>query len=148
LTKIVDAFTEAIGLKRYAIYVFDYGAPIGFRLALAHPERVTAIISQNGNAYEEGLSQRWNSIQKCWNEPTDANRAALRDRAVYRERNVGCPAILAHAFHLSQFSWKCVFASSNEAVRPSVRTPARASTKVLIDQLHLTFWRPPAGRSS
>src|SRR5262245_64423689 len=60
LTKIVDAFTEAIGLKRYAIYVFDYGAPIGFRLALAHPERVIAIISQNGNAYEEGLSQGWN----------------------------------------------------------------------------------------
>ena len=79
LTKIVDAFTEAIGLKRYAIYVFDYGAPIGFRLALAHPERVTAIISQNGNAYEEGLSQGWNPIQKYWNEPTDANRAALRE---------------------------------------------------------------------
>ena len=79
LTKIVDAFTEAIGLKRYAIYVFDYGAPIGFRLALAHPERVIAIISQNGNAYEEGLSQGWNPIQKYWNEPTDANRAALRE---------------------------------------------------------------------
>jgi pimeloyl-ACP methyl ester carboxylesterase len=79
LTKIVDAFTEAIGLKRYAIYVFDYGAPIGFRLALAHPERVTAIISQNGNAYEEGLSQGWNPIQKYWNEPTDAKRAALRE---------------------------------------------------------------------
>jgi pimeloyl-ACP methyl ester carboxylesterase len=79
LTKIVDAFIEAIGLKRYAIYVFDYGAPIGFRLALAHPERVTAIISQNGNAYEEGLSQGWNPIQKYWNEPTDANRAALRE---------------------------------------------------------------------
>jgi pimeloyl-ACP methyl ester carboxylesterase len=79
LTKIVDAFTEAIGLKRYAIYVFDYGAPIGFRLALAHPERVTAIISQNGSAYEEGLSQGWNPIQKYWNEPTDANRAALRE---------------------------------------------------------------------
>ena len=79
LTKIVAAFTEAIGLKQYAIYVFDYGAPIGFRLALAHPERVTAIISQNGNAYEEGLSQGWNPIQKYWNEPTDANRAALRE---------------------------------------------------------------------
>ena len=79
LTKIVDAFTEAIGLKRYAIYVFDYGAPIGFRLALAHPERVTAIIPQNGNAYEEGLSQGRNPIQKYWNEPTDANRSALRE---------------------------------------------------------------------
>jgi pimeloyl-ACP methyl ester carboxylesterase len=78
LTKMVDGFTEAIGLKRYAIYVFDYGAPIGFRLALAHPERVTTIISQNGNAYEEGLSQGWNPIQKYWKEPTAANRAALR----------------------------------------------------------------------
>jgi pimeloyl-ACP methyl ester carboxylesterase len=79
LAKIVDAFTETIGLGRYAIYVFDYGAPVGFRLAITHPERITAIISQNGNAYEEGLSSGWNPIQKYWNEPTDANRAALRD---------------------------------------------------------------------
>jgi pimeloyl-ACP methyl ester carboxylesterase len=78
LAKVVDRFTEGIGLKRYAIYVFDYGAPIGFRLAVAHPERVSAIISQNGNAYEEGLSQGWNPIQNYWKEPTDANRAALR----------------------------------------------------------------------
>jgi pimeloyl-ACP methyl ester carboxylesterase len=79
LTKVVDGFTQAVGLKRYAIYVFDYGAPIGFRLALAHPERITAVISQNGNAYEEGLSQGWNSIQQYWKEPTEMNRAALRD---------------------------------------------------------------------
>jgi pimeloyl-ACP methyl ester carboxylesterase len=79
LTKVVDGFTQAVGLKRYAMYVFDYGAPIGFRLALAHPERITAIISQNGNAYEEGLSQGWNPIQKYWKEPTEPNRAALRD---------------------------------------------------------------------
>jgi pimeloyl-ACP methyl ester carboxylesterase len=75
----VDGFTQAIGLKRYAIYVFDYGAPIGFRLALAHPERIKAIISQNGNAYEEGLSQGSNPIQKYWKEPTETNRTALRD---------------------------------------------------------------------
>lgn len=79
LAKVVDGFTGIIGLKRYAIYVFDYGAPVGFRLALAHPERITAILSQNGNAYEEGLSQGWNPIQKYWQEPTAANRAALRD---------------------------------------------------------------------
>jgi len=79
LAKIVDALTETIGLRRYAIYVFDYGAPIGFRLAVAHPERITAIVSQNGNAYEEGLSSGWNPIQKYWKEPTEANRAALRD---------------------------------------------------------------------
>jgi len=79
LARTIDAFTRAIGLERYAIYVFDYGAPVGFRLALAHPERVTAIISQNGNAYEEGLSKGWNPIQKYWKEPTEQNRAALRD---------------------------------------------------------------------
>ena len=79
LTKVITRFTEAIGLERYAIYVFNYGAPVGLRLALAHPERVTAIISQNGNAYEEGLSQGWNPIQKYWKEPTEVNRAALRD---------------------------------------------------------------------
>jgi pimeloyl-ACP methyl ester carboxylesterase len=79
LTKVVDLFTETVGLKRYAIYVFDYGAPVGFRLALAHPERITALISQNGNAYIEGLSEGWNPIQKYWREPTEANRAALRE---------------------------------------------------------------------
>ena len=79
LAKLIDKFAQTIGLERYAIYVFDYGAPVGFRLALAHPERVTAIISQNGNAYEAGLSQGWNPIQKYWNEPTAENRAALRD---------------------------------------------------------------------
>ena len=78
LAKTIDAFTKALGLNRYAIYVFDYGAPVGFRLALAHPERITAIISQNGNAYEEGLSEGWNPIQNYWREPTAANRAALR----------------------------------------------------------------------
>jgi pimeloyl-ACP methyl ester carboxylesterase len=79
LAKVIDHFTQVIGLDRYAIYIFDYGAPVGLRLALAHPERITAIISQNGNAYEEGLSQGWNPIQKYWKEPTPANRAALRD---------------------------------------------------------------------
>ncbi|HEY6444095.1 MAG TPA: alpha/beta hydrolase [Candidatus Acidoferrales bacterium] len=79
LSKVIDRFTQTIGLERYAIYIFDYGAPVGLRLALAHPERITAIISQNGNAYEEGLSQGWNPIQKYWNEPTAQNRAALRD---------------------------------------------------------------------
>ena len=79
LAKVIGKFTETIGLKRFAIYVFDYGAPVGLRLALAHPERITAIISQNGNAYEEGLSEGWNPIQKYWKEPTEANRNALRE---------------------------------------------------------------------
>jgi pimeloyl-ACP methyl ester carboxylesterase len=76
--KTVEAFVDALSLKRYAIYVFDYGAPVGYRLAVAHPERVTAIISQNGNAYEVGLSDGWNPIQKYWKEPTQENRDALR----------------------------------------------------------------------
>ena len=79
LAKVIGRFTEVIGLDRYAVYIFDYGAPIGLRLALAHPERVTAIISQNGNAYEEGLSEGWDPIQQYWRDPSDANRQALRD---------------------------------------------------------------------
>jgi pimeloyl-ACP methyl ester carboxylesterase len=78
LAKVVGAFTEAIGLRRFALYIFDYGAPVGLRLALTHPERITAIISQNGNAYEAGLSEGWNPIQKYWKEPTPQNRAALK----------------------------------------------------------------------
>jgi pimeloyl-ACP methyl ester carboxylesterase len=80
LANIIDRFTTTVGLKRYAIYVFDYGAPVGFRLALAHPQRITAIITQNGNAYLEGLSEQgWNPIQRYWREPTAENRAALRN---------------------------------------------------------------------
>jgi pimeloyl-ACP methyl ester carboxylesterase len=79
LAKTMDGFTEALSLKRYAIEVFDYGAPVGWRMAAAHPERITAIISQNGNAYEEGLSSGWNPIQRYWKEPTQANRDALRE---------------------------------------------------------------------
>ena len=79
LAKTISRFTEVIGLRRFALYVFDYGAPTGFRLALAYPDRVTAIISQNGNAYEEGLSEGWNPIQRCWRDPSVTNRAALRE---------------------------------------------------------------------
>ena len=79
LAKVIDRFTQTVGLHHYAIYVFDYGAPVGLRLALAHPERIAAIISQNGNAYEEGLSEGWNPIQKYWKEPSYENRAALRE---------------------------------------------------------------------
>lgn len=78
LAKVIDRFTEVVGLQRYAIYVFDYGAPIGFRLALMHPERISAIVTQNGNAYLEGVSEAFNPIQTYWNAPTQANRDALR----------------------------------------------------------------------
>jgi pimeloyl-ACP methyl ester carboxylesterase len=74
----IDRFTEILGFDRYALYVFDYGAPTGFRLAARHPERITAIISQNGNAYEEGLSEGWNPIRAYWQDASPANREALR----------------------------------------------------------------------
>lgn len=78
LAEMIESFTDTIGLTRYAIYVFDYGAPVGFRLAVSRPERVTALISQNGNAYEEGLSEGWNPIRAYWQEPTEQNRSNLR----------------------------------------------------------------------
>ena len=78
LGEIIGRFTEVIGLTRFAVYVFDYGAPTGFRIAVKHPERITAIISQNGNAYEEGLSEGWTPIRAYWQEPSQANREALR----------------------------------------------------------------------
>jgi pimeloyl-ACP methyl ester carboxylesterase len=78
LAEVISRFTEVIGLKRFAIYIFDYGAPVGLRIAAKHPERISAIISQNGNAYEVGLSEGWKPIQAYWREPTQANRDALR----------------------------------------------------------------------
>ncbi|SMG60087.1 alpha/beta fold hydrolase [Paraburkholderia susongensis] len=78
IADVIGRFTEVIGFDRFAVYVFDYGAPTGFRLALRHPERITAIISQNGNAYEEGLSDGWNPIRAYWQDASPANREALR----------------------------------------------------------------------
>ena len=78
LAEAISRFTEVIGQRRFAIYIFDYGAPVGLRIAAKHPERITAIISQNGNAYEEGLSEGWSPIQAYWREPTQVNRDALR----------------------------------------------------------------------
>jgi pimeloyl-ACP methyl ester carboxylesterase len=78
LAEVIDAFLESMNLSRYALYVFDYGAPTGFRIALKHPERVTAIISQNGNAYIEGFSDAWGPWQTYWREPTPEHREACR----------------------------------------------------------------------
>ena len=78
LARVIGRFTEVIGFERYSIYVFDYGAPTGFRLALRHPERISGIISQNGNAYEEGLSEGWNPIRAYWQDSSEGNRKALR----------------------------------------------------------------------
>ena len=78
LADVIDRFTDVVGLKRFAVYIFDYGAPVGLRIALKHPERIAAIVSQNGNAYEEGLSDGWNPIRAYWDNPSQANRDALR----------------------------------------------------------------------
>jgi pimeloyl-ACP methyl ester carboxylesterase len=77
LAATIKAFTEAIKIDRFAVYVFDYGAPTGFRLAMANPDRITAIISQNGNAYEAGLGDAWGPIRKYWSEPTKENREVI-----------------------------------------------------------------------
>jgi pimeloyl-ACP methyl ester carboxylesterase len=78
IANVIDRFTEVVGFDRFAVYVFDYGAPTGFRVAAKHPERITGIISQNGNAYEEGLSDGWNPIRAYWENPSDTNRETLR----------------------------------------------------------------------
>jgi pimeloyl-ACP methyl ester carboxylesterase len=78
LADVIDRFTEVLGLDRFAIYVFDYGAPVGFRIAARHPDRITAIITQNGNAYTDGLSDGWAPVQAYWRDPSPANREAVR----------------------------------------------------------------------
>jgi pimeloyl-ACP methyl ester carboxylesterase len=75
---VIDRFTEVLGLDKFALYVFDYGAPVGFRLAVKHPERITAIVTQNGNTYLEGVSEAFAPVQTYWKEPTQTNRDALR----------------------------------------------------------------------
>lgn len=95
LAQTILAFTDALQLKRYAMYVFDYGAPTGFRLAMARPERVTAIVSQNGNAYEEGLGDAWAPIRRYWSQPSSENREAIRKglnlEGMRHEYSVGIP---------------------------------------------------------
>jgi pimeloyl-ACP methyl ester carboxylesterase len=85
LAGTIEAFTEALGLNRYAVYIFDYGAPTGLRMALRHPERVTALISQNGNAYEEGLGDAWGPIRTYWSQPTAENREVIRQNVLTLE---------------------------------------------------------------
>jgi pimeloyl-ACP methyl ester carboxylesterase len=75
---VIDRFTEVVGFDRFLMYVFDYGAPVGFRIAVKHPDRIAGIISQNGNAYDEGLSDGWDPIRAYWNDPSKENREALR----------------------------------------------------------------------
>ncbi|MEU0564043.1 alpha/beta hydrolase [Nonomuraea sp. NPDC005983] len=79
LADVVDQLLDSLGLTRYALYVHDYGAPVGFRLALRHPDRITGIITQNGNAYEEGLTPFWEPLRTVWNDPSEQNLAPLRE---------------------------------------------------------------------
>lgn len=85
LAKVIDEFTEKVELKRYALYVQDYGAPVGYRLAAAHPDRITAIVVQNGNAYDEGIDNDfWKPIKAYWKEPTSKEkRDAIRNLLTY-----------------------------------------------------------------
>jgi pimeloyl-ACP methyl ester carboxylesterase len=96
LAKTIEAFTDALHLTKYALYIFDYGAPAGIRLAMAHPERVTAIVSQNGNAYEEGLGDAWAPLRRYWSDPSAENRnmirGALTAEGMRREYSVGMPS--------------------------------------------------------
>ena len=96
LAQIIEGFTEAMGLVRYALYIFDYGAPVGLQLAIQHPERVTAIVTQNGNAYEEGLGGTWDAWRSYWREPTMANRescrSSLSDEPIQFQYLEGAPA--------------------------------------------------------
>jgi len=109
LAGVIGGFVEAIGVRRYALYAFDYGAPTGLRLAMAHPERVSAIITQNGNAYIEGLSTEWEPWQAYWRDPTEAHRdacrAALSDAAIRAQYEDGAPAgrISPDGYTLDQF---------------------------------------------
>jgi pimeloyl-ACP methyl ester carboxylesterase len=96
LAKTIEAFTDTLNLKSYALYIFDYGAPTGLRLAMAHPERITAIVSQNGNAYEEGLGDAWAPLRRYWGDPSVANRNAIRGilnaEGMKREYSIGMPS--------------------------------------------------------
>lgn len=96
LAEVLGGLVDALGLRRYALYIFDYGAPTGLRLAMKHPERVTAIITQNGNAYVEGFSADWEPWQAYWREPTperrEATRASLSDEAIRFQHEHGAPA--------------------------------------------------------
>lgn len=78
IANVIDRFTEVVGFDRFTVYVFDYGAPTGFRIAVKHPERITGIISQNGNAYTDGLSDGWTPVRAYWEDPSAENRAALQ----------------------------------------------------------------------
>jgi pimeloyl-ACP methyl ester carboxylesterase len=79
LARIIGDFVEQIGLKRFAVYIFDYGAPVGLRVALRFPDRIAALVTQNGNAYVEGFSDAWGAWQRYWREPTPQNREACRE---------------------------------------------------------------------
>jgi pimeloyl-ACP methyl ester carboxylesterase len=110
LAATMQAFIDKLGMKRFAVYIFDYGAPVGLRLAMANPEKITGIVTQNGNAYEEGLSKEWDPIRIYWQDPSQTNREALRDfvstKATWFQYHEGAsdPALIApETYTLDQY---------------------------------------------
>lgn len=148
LAKTIERFTAVVGLTRYALYVFDYGAPVGFRLAMAHPKGVTAIISQNGNAYAEGLSDAWDSIQRYWREPTPAHREALRSlltlEATRWQYVHGVPDESLVAPETWTLDWALLQRPGNDEIQLDLfRDYAKNVALYPAFQAHLAIHRPP-----
>lgn len=148
LTDAIERFLAAKNVDRYALMVFDYGAPIGFRLALRNPERVTAIISQNGNAYEEGLSDGWNPIQNYWQNPSTENRLALRGfltpDAVYWQYTHGTADPLAIAPESYTLDAALLARPGNEAIQLDLFGDYAANVALYPEfQAYLRAHQPP-----
>ena len=127
LASTIEAFTRALNLTRYALYIFDYGAPTGLRLAMAHPEHVTAIISQNGNAYEEGLGDAWAPIQRYWSEPTEANRDVVRQHLNLE----GLKSEYTPASPIRAHQARGLLPSTQRSSWTALATPKSSSTSIL-----------------
>lgn len=147
LADVVGGFVDAIGLRRYALYIFDYGAPTGLRLAMKHPERVTAIITQNGNAYVEGFSKDWEPWQTYWREPTpehrEATRASISDEAIRFQHEHGAPAgsVSPDAYMLDTFYMR---RSGAEEIQLDLILSYRTNVALYPDfQSYLRKHRPP-----
>jgi alpha/beta hydrolase fold len=123
MTSIVEELTMKLGLAKYSLYVMDYGAPIGYRLAIRHPEKITGLIVQNGNAYDEGLLAFWDPIKKYWVEPTAENRAALEFLVKPEATKWQYQNGVADTSHLDPTTW-----TLDQAGMTVLETPTSSST--------------------
>ena len=134
--RVLDAFTQVIGLNPYVLYLHDYGCPIGLRLALRHPERVAGLIVQDGNAYEEGLGPQWDTAKAYWHEPTPANRARLPDwlnaEGTRDQYTAGVPAeqIRLYAPDTWTLDWALMSRPGNVEVQFALFTDYRTNVKL------------------